>query len=276
MSDSDFEKAQTQADYLSLADIVYCMDVLSRAFQRMGNGTGDRCELETALVKLSSPELDGTTEALTARITALENAVKRGFASSPAVQVEPDKTDVANEAEDKATQIAKAQNEVTNQVIETESNKISEPDLSSKQSPASGENAMPKAPIAKPARQLKLRDRKSVNIDEIYSNAKPFPKWVEVVNNLKPFSRAIAAAFTGSTAYESGNYLLIDTNNEIAFDLLKNSGRREEIRKVIQETTGKVYKLGPYKRPQKKDEQQDKLENFKNIIKDSGIELVEE
>ena len=136
---------------------------------------------------------------------------------------------------------------------------------------------MPKAPIAKPAPVIETpRPTKSVNIDEIYSNAKPFPKWVEVVNNLKPFSRAIAAAFTGSTAYESGNYLLIDTNNEIAFDLLKNSGRRDEIRKIIQETTGKVYKLGPYKRPQKKDEQQDKLENFKNIIKDSGIELVEE
>lgn len=277
MSDSDFEKAQTQADYLSLADIVYYMDVLSRAFQRMGNGTGDRCELEMALVKLSSPELDGTTEALTARITALENAVKRGFASSPAVQVETDKTDVADETEDKATQIGKAKNEVSNQVIETENNKISEPDLSSNQPPVSSEAAMPKVPITKPAPVIETpRPTKSVNIDEIYSNAKPFPKWVEVVNNLKPFSRAIAAAFTGSTAYESGNYLLIDTNNEIAFDLLKNSGRRDEIRKIIQETTGKVYKLGPYKRPQKKDEQQDKLKNFKYIIKDSGIELVEE
>ena len=38
----------------------------------MGKGTGDRTELEMALVKLSATELDGTVEALTARVTALE------------------------------------------------------------------------------------------------------------------------------------------------------------------------------------------------------------
>ena len=45
----------------------------------MGKGTGDRTELEMALVKLSATELDGTVEALTARVTALEKAVKRGI-----------------------------------------------------------------------------------------------------------------------------------------------------------------------------------------------------
>ena len=45
----------------------------------MGRGTGDRTELEMALVKLSATELDGTVEALTARVTALEKAVKRGI-----------------------------------------------------------------------------------------------------------------------------------------------------------------------------------------------------
>lgn len=79
MSDDEFEQAVTQSDYLSLADIVFYMDVLSRAYQRMGRGTGDRTELEMALVKLSATELDGTVEALTARVTALEKAVKRGI-----------------------------------------------------------------------------------------------------------------------------------------------------------------------------------------------------
>ena len=52
-TDSEFEQAQTQADYLSLADIVYYMDILSRSYQRMGKGTGDRVEMEMALVKRS-------------------------------------------------------------------------------------------------------------------------------------------------------------------------------------------------------------------------------
>lgn len=79
MADDEFEQAQTQSDYLSLADIVYYMDVLSKAYQNMGRGTGDRTELEMAVVKLSSAELDGTIEALTARVTALEKAVKKGI-----------------------------------------------------------------------------------------------------------------------------------------------------------------------------------------------------
>ena len=83
MSADELEQAQTQSDYLSLADIVYDMDVLSRAYQRMGKGTGDRTELEMALVKLSSPELDATNEAIAARLTALERAVKRGIPAQP-------------------------------------------------------------------------------------------------------------------------------------------------------------------------------------------------
>lgn len=76
----------------------------------------------------------------------------------------------------------------------------------------------------------------------------PFARWVEVVDSLKSVSRSIAAAFAGSTAYESGNYLLIDTNNELAFDLLRQNGRRAEIKQTLLELTGKNYSLGPYKR----------------------------
>ena len=49
MSDDEFEQAVTKSDYLSLADIVFYMDVLSRAYQRMGRGTGDRTELEMCI-----------------------------------------------------------------------------------------------------------------------------------------------------------------------------------------------------------------------------------
>ena len=77
MADDEFEQAQVQSDYLSHDANVFYLDVLSRAYQNMGRGTGDRTELEMAVVKLSSAELDGTVEALTARVTALEKAVKK-------------------------------------------------------------------------------------------------------------------------------------------------------------------------------------------------------
>lgn len=262
MSDDEFDEAQTQADYLSLADIVYYMDVLSRTYQSMGHGTCDRTEFEMAMVKLSSAELDGTTEALVARITALEKAVKSGVT-------------VINEP-------AETQEVMT---------KISEPKQSEKQPQKASEDIVPdtvekkseevpkiKAPVAKPAPKsaVTAEHRQSTSLEEIYKNAKPFPQWIDVVNNLKPISRAIAAAFTGSQAFESSGYLLIDTNNEMAFELLKSSNRREEIRNVIKETTGRIYKLGPYKQKQQQQKAVDPIDKLKESLSGSGVEITEE
>lgn len=255
MSDDEFEQAVTQSDYLSLADIVFYMDVLSRAYQRMGRGTGDRTELEMALVKLSATELDGTVEALTARVTALEKTVKRGITVNYA---QPSQQSVQAEAAQSAS--------VPNTQTEVEE-PFAKPEPEHK-----------KAPVAKPAPEVKpVVQRASVNLDELYDNAVPFARWVEVVDSLKSVSRSIAAAFAGSTAYESGNYLLIDTNNELAFDLLRQNGRRAEIKQTLLELTGKNYSLGPYKRSTpKKVEKTDPLNSLVQSLEGSGVEITQE
>lgn len=255
MSDDEFEQAVTQSDYLSLADIVFYMDVLSKAYQRMGKGTGDRTELEMALVKLSASELDGTIEALTARVTALEKAVKRGIT------------------------VNYAQPPQQSQGVQTEQPQQAVPKQETVEDPfAQPETEHKKAPVAKPAPEVKpIVQRASVNLDELYDNAVPFTRWVEVVNSLKSVSRSIAAAFAGSTAYESGNYLLIDTNNELAFDLLRQNGRRAEIKSALLELTGKNYSLGPYKRSTpKKEEKTDPLNSLVQSLEGSGVKITQE
>lgn len=255
MSDDEFEQAVTQSDYLSLADIVFYMDVLSKAYQRMGKGTGDRTELEMALVKLSASELDGTIEALTARVTALEKAVKRGITVNYA---QPPQQSQGVQTEQPQQAAAKQ---------ETVEDPFAQPETEHK-----------KAPVAKPAPEVKpVVQRASVNLDELYDNAVPFTRWVEVVNSLKSVSRSIAAAFAGSTAYESGNYLLIDTNNELAFDLLRQNGRRAEIKSALLELTGKNYSLGPYKRSTpKKEEKRDPLNSLVQSLEGSGVKITQE
>lgn len=272
MSEDEFEDAQTQSDYLSLADIVYYMDVLSRAYQRMGKGTGDRTELEMAMVKLSAPELDGTTEALTQRLSALEKAIKHKATVDYITTSETVGEKLRNtqsEASEKTDTVKGNKSDFSEQKTEpvtysTETGSVIEPEKS-------------KAPVAKPAPVPASKPtRTPANLDEIYKNAKPFPEWVDVVSNMKPISRAIAAAFSGSTAYVSGSYLLIDTSNEMAFELLKNGTRREEIRKIILETTGSVYKLGPYKRVEEKKKETDPLDVLKNGLEGTGIKITEE
>ncbi|MBQ2093450.1 MAG: DNA polymerase III subunit gamma/tau [Ruminococcus sp.] len=277
MSESELEKAQTQADYLSLADIVYYMDVLSRAYGRMGHGTGDRTELEMAMVKLSAPELDATSEAMAARVTALEKAIKNVSALSAAQTAVPRETSYIPEekAEHKAENVKPAPQTLDEKPTQNELPQKdfsgSDPENTSSEAEKSVHSSTPA-----PEPQIAVKRQTAVNLDEIYRNAKPFPQWVEVVNNLKPISRTISAAFTGSSAYESGDYLLIDASTDIAFELLKNSSRRDEIRRTIRETTGRVFKLGPYKKPAETREVEDKLSVFKNLVKASGIEYTEE
>lgn len=260
MADDEFEQAQVQSDYLSLADIVYYMDVLSRAYQNMGRGTGDRTELEMAVVKLSSAELDGTVEALTARVTALEKAVKKGIrvncvpeqvqAVSQPVQSEPPKPEVQKSEPEKVQEVKP--------VVETEKNEPVAPTTKIQGQPAQEQ------PVLTASAPKKAVQRQSVDLDAIYNNAQPFPDWAEVVNNMKPVSRTIAAAFANSSAYTSGKYMLIDTDNEMAFELLKNNERRQEIRQLIFETTGQHYNLGPYKRPSAK--QEDKTDPVDRLV----------
>lgn len=260
MADDEFEQAQVQSDYLSLADIVYYMDVLSRAYQNMGRGTGDRTELEMAVVKLSSAELDGTVEALTARVTALEKAVKKGIrvncvpeqvqAVSQPVQSEPPKPEVQKSEPEKVQEVKP--------VVETEKDEPAAPTTKIQGQPAQEQ------PVLTASAPKKAVQRQSVDLDAIYNNAQPFPDWAEVVNNMKPVSRTIAAAFANSSAYTSGKYMLIDTDNEMAFELLKNNERRQEIRQLIFETTGQHYNLGPYKRPSAK--QEDKTDPVDRLV----------
>ena len=113
-------------------------------------------------------------------------------------------------------------------------------------------------------------------MEALYHNAKPFALWPEVVANLKKYSRAISYAFEDTNAYESGDYLLIETDYEIAFELLKKSDQRDQIRRAVQEVTGRVYKLGPYKLPEKKVSKDDVFSDFITRLRDAGVSVTEE
>ena len=283
MSDREFEAAVAESAYLSLADIIYNMDVLTRAGARMRDCISPRTELETAMVKLCAPELDKTNEALFARVTALEKAVKllqSGSPTSPpdpspkvqAVQAEPAPVEEKQEkpAPEKKEPVAEKPVEDKPKVEKTEKAEKAE---KAEQSKPAEEIKKEKEPAA-PAPQVQRRAQ--VDMDELYNNAEPFTMWPDVVSNLRHYSRAISAAFEDTNAYVSGDYLLIETNHEIAFELLKKSSQREEIRKAVQEVTGRVYKLGPYKQPEKKISRDDVLNNFINDLKASGITVTEE
>ena len=267
MSEDEFDNAQTQADYLSLEEIVYIMDVLEQSYQRMGRGSSNRTELETALVKLSSPELDFSMEALLSRIAALESAVKKGIKVT-AVAPKEEKSEPKPEKEEKVEEIV---DEEPEEVKMSTSNSIEtalKPAVSINNNSVEENTPVPTQPV---------RQKPKVNYEEIYNNATPFLQWPEVVEHLHKYSKTIASSFTDTNAYESGNYLLIDSKTTLPFELLKFSTQRDTIREAILEITGKKFKLGPYKKPEKQEEQKaDPLDSFVKNLEDKGINITNE
>ena len=291
-ADREFEAAQSQCDYLSLADIVYSMDVLSRASERMSKGTNNRTELEMAIVKLCSPELDSTTEALTTRIASLEKAVKllQSAQISGSVITEPEQVKtiepiVTTSPVYEATPVVtEEKHEPSQTAIQEAPQKIApvvkqedKPQQITQDVPVTPAPIFEQAPVTQETAPESPQPKKpAVDLNSVYENAQPMLEWPEVINHLKQYSRAISAAFEGSNAYVSGNYLLIDAEQEIAFQLLKKSSQRDNIRKAVSEITGKTYKLGPYKKPEHKEKKDDVLSSFISNLRSSGINVTEE
>lgn len=257
----ELELLKSHAERISLSEIVHIMDVLGSAFERMNRGADSRTEMETAVVKLCSPQLDVTEDAVLSRIGALERTVNRlmNMISSGTLTVQKD--DNLNK------------NGETSNKAETSENTAEFNDTENSENTVSNQAEDPQNSSREPQRK-----RGAVDVDEIYRNAKPFPNWKEVVENLRKYSKTISAAFDGTKAYVSGRYILIDSPSDIPFQLLKQSSQREKIREAVLEITGATYSLGPYRPPEKKirEEKEDPIEKLTENFKSLGIEVTEE
>lgn len=257
----ELEVLKSHAERISLSEIVHIMDVLGSAFERMNRGADSRTEMETAVVKLCSPQLDVTEDAVLSRIGALERTVNRlmNMISSGTLTVQKD--DNLNK------------NGETSNKAETSENTAEFKDTENLENAVSN-----RAEDTQNSSREPQRKRGAVDVDEIYRNAKPFPNWKEVVENLRKYSKTISAAFDGTKAYVSGRYILIDSPSDIPFQLLKQSSQREKIREAVLEITGATYSLGPYRPPEKKirEEKEDPMEKLTENFKSLGIEVTEE
>lgn len=236
VSDAEYEKLTKQALALPLSAILHGLDTMQSALEKMYRGGDRRIEFEMAMIRLCTPELDTTPEALIRRIEALERGVPR-----PQPGKRPPKP-----ADEPKTE-----------------NELREPPAV----PDETEAPEPK-PVKNPASAVPQQE-----VQSLQANAEQLAEWPEILQILKDYSRSTASAFNGSTAYVSGAYVLIDAPNEIAFRLLRETAQRDNMRKAIQQVTGKVYNLGPYKPPRPKEEE-DPLAQLAGLAKSEGIEVI--
>ena len=249
VTDGELEALTKQALATPLPEILHCLDAFQRTLERMYRGGNRRTEMEMTLLRLCTPELDTSLDALLRRVSALEHGSpalrgqtaaperasgQAGSAPSPAVQAAP----------------------------------LPEPPPPPADPPAffSGEARQASAP-SRPEPPVTAS-----SAEEIQANAQRLDVWPEILQVLSGYSKAISSAFTGSCAYVSGDYVLIDAK-DMAFELLRRSAQRDKMRDAIRQVTGRVYKLGPYKK-QQKEEKSDPLAQLAGLAEQAGIEVI--
>ena len=240
MSNEEYTAAQQQARFISLGEIIYAMDALQIACDRMSRGNDSRTELEMALIKICSPEMSQDIQSVLDRLSAIERKLRSGFVQ----QTQPAQTDLSD-------------------------------------TPLSPKATTPHKPSAEPIISAPVEDgakvQKPADIEEIMKNCVPMPEWQDVLDVVQKASKSVSVAFAKTNAYTSGDYLLIESESDLPFSMLKSQHQREAMRKAIKEVTGRVYKLGPYKPSEKKAEEQvDPLENLVKSLETNGVEVITE
>ncbi len=228
---------------MGLGTVLRGLDLLENALNRLRGGD-QRVQLEMAMVRLCSPELDTTPESLISRIEALESGIALQRVSEPVAVKEEGFT---------------AEPEPPEAVPEAEPE------------PGPKEPEAPKA--AAPAPRAR-RAEGEPGLEELIAGAQRFGAWPDILRQLGTDSKSVAMAFEGSSAYVSGDYMLIDAP-EIAFELLKKADQRARLREAITRVTGRPYKLGPYRKP-KSDVKEDPIDELMRRARAAGVPVEEE
>lgn len=239
VSDDEFEQMTKQALSTPLSEILHGLDTLQGALDKMYRGGDRRVELEMALIKLCSPELDDSNAALIRRIEALERGNPR-LAASKAKQTEP----IVQSPEEPKQEGQPSVVPLPDELPQKKEEAVLPPPIR----PSVAAN--PQKPLEEGATRL--------------------AEWPEILRILKEYSVAISAAFTGSSAYVNGDYVLIDAK-EMAFELLRKSSQRDKMREAIQQVTGRVYKLDPYRAKKQEEAEVDPLLKLAGEAEEAGI-----
>ena len=138
-----------------------------------------------------------------------------------------------------------------------------------RQNPAALASSPPKKPESTSSAPP-IKRPSSEKMEQLRREAVLMTQWPEVIEDLRKYSRPVAAGFEGSTAYISGQYVLVDSPNDICFELLRKPSQRDRMRDSIKRVTGKEYKLGRYSYPDET-KSSDALSQFVSDLKSAGI-----
>ncbi len=251
-SAAEIAEQEELAGRTTLEAVLHAMDLFETAAERMRAGADRRVEAETAVVKLCRPALDASPEAILRRLERLEaGAPLSAPAPSPAAEREVPAAPAASPAAPAAEEEASAP-----------AAPVSGPEEPAPAEQAPPEEEAPPAPAPAPAGQT-----------GVSADAVPFARWHEVVAALTRTDPLLKAVLGGSTAYESGDYMLLQIANESFRDMVNNDPRhRNNLKQAIASVTGRSYKIGPYAAERPRPVEKDPLDRLADALRNSGAQ----
>ena len=260
-SPQELELMTSQALSMSLSTILHGLDTFEETLHKM-RYANQRAELEMAFVKLCSPQLDTSPEALLRRLEALENGAPR-VVPAPVTETPAPQPQQKQPVQKAAPEVAAPQETPPPE----EAVPQEDPFREKVPSPPPAQESQP---VPKPRKKAP-----AVDVAALSKGAQRFRDWPEILQRIRGDTKSVAMAFAGSSAYVNGDYMLIQAP-ELAFELLKRPEQRDRMRKAIRQVTGRVYKLGPYREPQEETPAQaDPFAELERRAKEEGIELRE-
>ncbi len=229
------------AGKMKLSEIIHGLDTFEQTLNKMRYGS-QRTELEMAFVRLCSPELDSSAEAVLRRLERLESG-GMAQALSKTAERPKEKPEEAEEIPEEVIEESGPDEDLFDDFIrEVKPEEIpEEPEIET-----TPETEETKLDEEKPLEGQISLGGEEPPAAEPSGETTEFARWNEVLEAMKDQApKSIIAAFNGSKAYVSGGYILIEAP-QIGFDLLKKADFRIKMKDAIRQVSGKNYNLGPY------------------------------
>jgi DNA polymerase-3 subunit gamma/tau len=249
-TDNEYQSIREGAAAFSLENIIFAIELLEKTLIEIKKGASARIEVEMAFVRLCSPKLEESNQAILSRIGELERVIKTGdFVQKPQikseVQSEPEKVYVKPEPK----------NEETFEEREAPApQEISEPEPEPQPEEQPPQENAGDVPVEPPVNQ-----QPQIDVQSQFE----FMQWGEFMEVLHKEDIALYGVLNGSKGFIRGEYFLIDSPNATVRDFIKIPTHSKAVKKALYEVTGKAYKLGLFKR---KDDSQPKRDPLEDLI----------
>ena len=268
----ELESYKKQSSLFTLEGILFSIDLLQEASASIKRSVNRRIEMEMVLIRLSSPALDSSNEALLKRISALELAVKSGSFAAQGTTPQPSVQSEAKKEPLKADFVSPK----TDFVPSDESFFAPPPAFEERkpEPPKEEKRASWETPVA-PRAPKPNEETASASQGDI--TAKVFPDWTQVLSELTQINQPLWGILIGSTAFLNGEFVLIKSENPTFASFIKVGTNGRDVKEAIYRVTGKKYRLGIYNpaSAQKKEPEKpkDPLRDLVKRAKDFGIQV---